>query len=84
MAEEVGEGLYPKWDGKRLYKKRARIQPRSWALVYQQEQVNSAAIFSPEMLAAAVNGARLTGIMPKKHNAVRQGVVGTDLFTSWV
>jgi len=79
MAEEVSEGLYPKWDGKRLHKKRARIQPRSWALVYQQEQVNSASIFSPEMLAAAVNGARLTGVMPKNHNAVRQGRGGDGL-----
>lgn len=79
MAEEVAEGLYPKWDGKRLHKKRARLQPRSWALVYQQEQVNSAAIFSPEMLAASVNGARLTGIMPKNHNAVRGGRGGEGL-----
>lgn len=79
MAEARPDGLFPKWDGPRLKKKRARLQPRSWALVYQQEQVNSAAVFSPEMLAAAVNGARFAGPMPRKMNAVREGRGGDGL-----
>lgn len=79
MAEARADGLFPKWDGLRLRKKRARIQPRTWALVYQQEQVNSAAVFSPDMLAAAVNGARFTGHIPTGVPSVRQGKGGSGL-----
>lgn len=90
MAVPRDDGLFPKWDGPRLRKKRSRIQPRTWAMVYQQEQVNSAAVFSPEMLAAAVNGSRFTGLLPKRVNAVREGrgsdglihVLGVDPATS--
>jgi hypothetical protein len=78
-AEPDEQGLYPKWDGPRLAKKRARIQPRTWAMVYQQEQINTDAIFTPQMLAAAVNGARFAGPMPKNHNAVRNGKGGDGL-----
>ena len=78
-AEPDEQGLYPKWDGPRLAKKRARIQPRTWAMVYQQEQINTDAIFTPQMLAAAVNGARFAGPMPKNHQAVRGGRGGEGL-----
>ena len=79
MAEPDADGLYPKWDGKRLQKKRARMQPRTWATVYQQEQISSEAIFTPQMLAAAVNGARMPGHMPRNHDAVRGGKGGDGL-----
>lgn len=78
-AEPDENGLYPKWDGIRLAKKRARIQPRTWAMVYQQEQINTDAIFTPQMLAAAVNGARFAGPMPKNVQAVRGGKGGDGL-----
>ena len=79
MAEARPDGLFPKWDGPRLRKKRSRIQPRTWALVYQQEQVNSAAVFSPDMLSAAVNGARFTGHIASGVPSVRQGKGGSGL-----
>lgn len=59
------DGLFPKWDGPRLAKKRARMSPRSWALVYQQQQVADEGIFSAEALRASVNGNRMTGLMPR-------------------
>lgn len=59
------EGLYPKWDGIRLSKKRARVSPRAWAMVYQQQQVADDAIFNPEAVKTAINGNRMTGPIPK-------------------
>ena len=65
MAEPDADGLYPKWDGKRLFKKRARMQPRTWAMVYMQEQVSADAIFHPDAVKAAINGNRMSGPIPK-------------------
>ena len=65
MAEQDEDGLYPKWDGPRLYKKRGRMQPRTWAMVYQQEQVSSDAIFHPDAVKACINGNRLAGPIPR-------------------
>jgi hypothetical protein len=58
------DGLYPKWDGSRLKKKRARVAPRTWSLVYQQQQVSDAEVFSTEDVRGCVNGNRMTGRMP--------------------
>lgn len=72
-AQEADEnGLYPKWDGPRLSKKRRRVSPRAWAMVYQQQQVSEDAIFSPEAVKAAINGNRMAGPIPK-------GMVGQRL-----
>ena len=64
-AEPDEDGLYPKWDGLRLSKKRARVSPRAWALVYQQQHVADDGIFSAEALRASINGNRMTGLMPR-------------------
>lgn len=64
-AEPGEDGLFPKWDGSRLAKKRARVSPRAWALVYQQQQVADQGIFSAEALRASINGNRMTGLMPR-------------------
>jgi hypothetical protein len=59
------DGLYPKWDGPRLSKKRKRMSPRAWAMVYQQQQVADDSIFSPDAIKASINGNRMAGVMPK-------------------
>ena len=89
-AEPNEDGLFPKWTGPRLGKKRARMTPRTWSMVYMQSQVNEDAVFNPDAVAACVNGARMTGLMPARMNAVRQGrgmegvvvVAGLDPATS--
>lgn len=58
------DGLHPKWDGPRLQKKRARVAPRTWSLVYQQQQVSEDAIFNPDIVRGCVNGNRMTGLIP--------------------
>lgn len=50
--EPDGDGLFPKWGGAQLARKRRGMSPRNWSMVYQQEQVAGDAIFTP----AAVNG----------------------------
>lgn len=50
--EPDGDGLFPKWGGAQLSRKRRGMSPRNWSMVYQQEQVAGDAIFTP----AAVNG----------------------------
>lgn len=69
-------GYYPKWDGPRLSKKRRRVSPRAWAMVYQQQQVSEDAIFSPEAVKAAINGNRMAGPIPK--GMVGQRINGMD------
>ena len=59
------DGLFPKWDGPRLAKKRARVSPKAWALVYQQKQVADDGVFSVDAVRASINGNRMTGRMPK-------------------
>lgn len=83
------DGLFPKWDGSRLAKKRGRMQPRTWAMVYMQQQVNSEAIFSPDAVKASINGARFAGLIPKGIPGCREGgmdglivVAGLDPATS--
>jgi hypothetical protein len=64
-ADPDEDGLFPKWNGPRLAKKRARIAPRTWAMVYMQQQVSDDAVFHPDAVRGAINGNRLAGVMPR-------------------
>lgn len=59
------DGLYPKWDGPALLKKRARMKPAAWARVYQQQQVSGQEIFDPDAINASINQARRPGQIPR-------------------
>lgn len=59
------DGLFPKWDGSRLSKKRKRVSARAWAMVYMQQQVADDAVFHPDAVREAINGNRMCGLMPK-------------------
>ena len=60
------QGLYPKWDGPSLFTRRSEVAPSVWAMVYQQEDVESDSIFAPAVVAGCVNGMRKRG--PLKSN----------------
>jgi hypothetical protein len=62
-------GLYPKWDGETLFKRRSEVTPATWALVYQQEDVVEDSIFPPELVQGSINGMR-------KRGPLRPGVTG--------
>jgi hypothetical protein len=54
-------GYYPKWDGRALFKRRAEVTPSTWALVYQQEDIQEDSVFPPSLVQGSVNGARRVG-----------------------
>ncbi len=61
VDEPNEQGLYPKWDGPSLFTRRSEVAPSVWAMVYQQEDVQSDSIFSPTVVAGCVNGMRKRG-----------------------
>jgi hypothetical protein len=68
--DEIGpDGLYAKWDGPSLFKRRSEVAPSVWAMVYQQEDVQEDSIFSPTCVAGSVNGMR-------KRGPLKEGVPG--------
>ena len=62
------KGYYPKWDGSALFKRRSEVTPSTWALVYQQEDVQEDSIFPPAVIQGSINGSRRVG--PLKPGAV--------------
>lgn len=48
------EGLYPHWDGKHLNRRRGMVSSRTWALAYQQAEVEEDAVFPAEKVKACL------------------------------
>ena len=70
------DGLYPKWDGPALFRRRSEVSPSAWALVYQQQDVQEDSIFSPACVQGSLNRMRKRGPLkpgvpghPKVHGA---------------
>ena len=59
------DGLYDKWTGDALTKKRSRMSPNLWAMVYQQQQVHEDSAFPGDAVKGVINGARNVGTIPK-------------------
>jgi hypothetical protein len=55
------DGLYPRWSGPHLRRRRGLIDPKTWAMVYQQQDVESTAIFSPDCVRGSISGMRPIG-----------------------
>jgi len=55
------DGLYPKWNGPALFRRRSEVSPSAWALVYQQQDVQEDSIFSPASVQGSINGMRKRG-----------------------
>lgn len=64
-AQPDENGLYDRWTGKRLYQRRGIIDPKTWSMVYMNQEVSDSAIFDPKDLRACVNGNRTVGVMRK-------------------
>jgi Terminase RNaseH-like domain len=71
-VEPNEDGLYPKWTGPILAKRRARMTPSEWARVYQQEQVAEDTIFKPEDIRACQQ-MRSPGFIPDDEHIGRKG-----------
>ena len=60
-------GFYTKWNGKQLFERRSEVGAHTWALVYQQQDVEEDAIFPPINVYGSVNKQRRIGLIdPKK------------------
>lgn len=59
------DGLYPRWSGKHLNRRRGLLDPKTWAMVYQQAEVSDANIFNPAEVRACINGNRTVGPLSK-------------------
>ena len=57
------DGLYPKWDGPALFRRRSEVTPSTWAMVYQQQDIKEDSIFSPICVQGSVNGQRRAGVL---------------------
>lgn len=54
-------GLYPKWDGPALFRRRSEVSASAWALVYQQQDVQEDSIFAPACVQGSIKGMRKRG-----------------------
>ncbi len=55
------DGLYPKWNGPALFRRRSEVSPSAWALVYQQQDVQEDSIFPPTCVQGSINRMRKRG-----------------------
>ena len=55
------DGFFPKWDGETLFKRRSEVTPSTWALVYQQEDIQEDSTFPPVLVQGSSNGMRRVG-----------------------
>lgn len=75
---------YPRWDGPRLARRRAIMDPRVWSMVYQQQDVSSDAIFDPKAIRGCMNGQRTVGKLSgeNKHHNRPEGMQGLYVICS--
>lgn len=57
------DGLWPMWHGEALARKRRKMTPRNWSMVYQQDQVADDAIFKQADVQGCIDRARYPGRM---------------------
>ena len=55
------DGLFPRWDGVRLKARRSLLDAKTWAMVYQQQDVQFESVFPADLVRASVNGMRSCG-----------------------
>ena len=75
-AQPDKNGLYSKWDGPTLYERRGEVTANTWALVYQQQDVEEDSIFPAQCVLGATNGLR-------KRGDISPGVPGHPTEGNW-
>jgi len=70
-------GEYPKWDGPALFSRRSEVSASTWALVYQQQDVEEDAVFPPACVHSSVNRMRKPG-------PINHGTAGHPKGGQWV
>jgi hypothetical protein len=57
------EGLYSRWDGTHLHRRRGMLAPKTWSLAYMQADVSDDSIFDAASVRKCINGRRQPGVM---------------------
>ncbi|MET9385318.1 hypothetical protein ABZY09_30665 [Streptomyces sp. NPDC002928] len=57
------DGLWPMWHGEALARKRRKMTPRNWSMVYMQDQVADDAVFKQSDVQGCIDRARYPGRM---------------------
>jgi len=70
------DGYYPKWNGPELNRRRGEVSSSTWALVYQQQDVQEDAVFPPMVVNGCINRMRKPG-------PLNPGAPGHPGFGSW-
>lgn len=70
-------GYFSKWDGPTLHSRRAEVSPSTWAMVYQQQDIEDDAVFNPLLVSAATNRMRKPG-------PIKFGAAGHPEDGNWV
>ena len=60
-------GLYPRWSGRHLFNERQSMDPSTWALIYQQQDISDDAIFDPVCVRGSIDGMRKSGRLVPGH-----------------
>ena len=60
-------GLYPRWSGRNLFNERQSMDPSTWALIYQQQDISDDAIFDPVCVRGSIDGMRKSGRLVPGH-----------------
>lgn len=77
MLEPDENGMFPKWDGRTLHQRRSEVSPSTWALVYQQQDIEDDAVFHPLVVSAATNRMRKPG-------PIKMGAPGHPRDGQWI
>lgn len=62
-VQQDENGLWPMWDGPALARKRRKMSPRNWSMVYMQDQVADDATFRMEDVQGCIDRQRYAGRM---------------------
>lgn len=82
-ARAGDDGLFARWDGRNLFRRRGMLNPRTWALAYMQADVEEDSVFNPVRVRACVNGMRRPGLIkPGMPNIRPQGMSGLYVLAS--
>jgi len=76
------DGLYPRWDGAHLSRRRGTLAPRTWAMAYQQANVEEDAVFDSQRVRACVNGLRGCGLLDPRLPGHARGMTGLHVVAS--
>lgn len=63
LVSQDEDGLWPMWDGPALSRKRRKMSPRNWSLVYMQDQVAENSTFKQADIDGCTDRARYPGRM---------------------